>query len=181
MAAVVDNLIVRAQDLAGELTITLGTVDLREVASGVIRSVAWLYPDKVIRFRAGTPILAWADPSRVRQVIRNLVSNGLQHGGDHIDVEAGSSDGGPVTLSVTDDALGPITCGGSLPLRPFEKTSPVFASPTLGLGLPTSLRLAELMGGTLTHRHTPGVSTFTLTLPPDRQTPRSPVLATSSV
>lgn len=163
MAAMVDNLVVRAEDVAGELTITLGTVDLREVASGVIRSVAWLYPDRMIRLAAGPPVIAWADNTRTRQVVRNLLSNAVQHGGDQIEVEA--SNGGQATLMVTDNAPGPIACGGSLRLQPFEKTSPTFASPTLGLGLPTSLRLAELMGGALTYRHTPGASTFTLTLP----------------
>jgi signal transduction histidine kinase len=163
MAAMVDNLVVRAEDVAGELTITLDTVDLREVASGVIRSVAWLYPDKEIRLTGRSEVTAWADPTRTRQVVRNLVGNAVQHGGEHIDVTVGN--GATATLVVTDDGPGPVTCGGALHLEPFEKTSTAFGLPSLGLGLPTSLRLAQLMGGSLTHQHTPGVSSFTLTLP----------------
>ena len=87
----------------------------------------------------------------------------MQHGGEHIDVSI--SDGAWATISVTDDAPGPVTCGGSLHIAPFGKANPTFAAPHLGLGLPTSLRLAQLMGGDLAHQHTPGDSTFTLTLP----------------
>ncbi len=163
MAAMVDNLVTRAQDQAGAVTMSAEPVDLREVASEVIRSQAWLYPDKEIRLRGQPQVTAWADPTRTRQVVRNLVSNAVQHGGEHIDVSV--SNGAAAILVVTDDGPGPVTCGGGLHLQPFEKTSAAFGLPSLGLGLPTSLRLAELMGGSLTHLHAPGASSFTLTLP----------------
>jgi signal transduction histidine kinase len=182
MAAMVDNLVARAQDQAGDITLSTEAIDLREVASVVIRSQAWLYPDKQIRLHGPYQVTAWADPTRTRQVVRNLISNAVQHGGDHIDVSA--SNGARATLTVTDDGPGPVTCDGGLHLQPFEKTSASFGSPTLGLGLPTSLRLAQLMGGDLTHEHTPGVSTFTLTLPPSAPSHEpvlSPAVAASSL
>jgi signal transduction histidine kinase len=171
MAAMVDNLVIRAQDQAGDITLSTEAIDLRDIASGVIRSQAWLYPDKQIRLTGSRDLMAWADPTRTRQVIRNLISNAVQHGGDHIDVSTGNGEG--ATLTVTDDGPGPVTCGGSLHLEPFEKTSAAFGMPSLGLGLPTSLRLAQLMGGDLTHQHTLGVSTFTLTLPLSPRLPRA--------
>jgi signal transduction histidine kinase len=164
MAAMVDNLVTRAQDLAGELTVSAEPVDLHQIASDVIRSLAWLYPDKEIRLTAGRDLVAWADPTRSRQIVRNLVSNAIQHGGSHITVEAGN-DGAVIFFSVTDDGPGPVTCGGGLHLHPFEKTTAAFGSPSLGLGLPISQRLAQVMGGSLTHVHTPGISTFRLTVP----------------
>jgi signal transduction histidine kinase len=164
MAAMVDNLVIRAQDQAGDLTLNPEVIDLRGIAAGVIRTVAWLYPDKQIRLAGGPPVATWADPTRTRQIVRNLLSNAVQHGGDHIDVS--TSDGVAAVFAVTDDGAGPVTCGGGLHIQPFEKTTAAIGAPSLGLGLPTSLRLAQLMGGDLTHQHTPGVSTFTLTLPP---------------
>jgi signal transduction histidine kinase len=164
MAAMVDNLVIRAQDQAGELTVSPGPTNLREIASEVIRSLAWLYPDKEIRLTGDRELIAWADPTRTRQVVRNLVSNAIQHGGDHITIEAGN-DGAFVFFSVTDDGPGPVTCDGGMHLEPFEKTSAAFGLPSLGLGLPISQRLAQIMGGDLTHVHTPGISTFRLTIP----------------
>lgn len=163
MAAMVDNLVMRAQDQAGGITLTPGWANLHEIASSVIRSHSWLYPDKDIRLHGRFDIAAWADPTATRQIIRNLVANAIQHGGDQVDVTI--SNGAWATVSVTDDAAGPVTCGGRLHIAPFEKANPTFAAPHLGLGLPTSLRLAELLGGDITHQHTPGVNTFTLTLP----------------
>jgi signal transduction histidine kinase len=172
MAAMVENLMVRAQDQAGGITLTPAPVNLQEIASGVIRSQAWLHPDKDIRLHGRAEITAWADPTATRQVLRNLVANAIQHGGDHVDVTI--SNGAWATVSVTDDAAGPVTCGGRLHIAPFTKINPTFAAPHLGLGLPTSLRLAELMGGDLTHRHIPGASTFTLTLPREPEEAGSP-------
>ncbi len=163
MAAMVDNLVTRAQDQAGDITLSTEPIDLRETASEVIRSQAWLYPEKEIRLNGPYQVVVWADPTRTRQVVRNLVSNAVRHGGDHIDVSV--EDGAAAVLTVTDDGPGPVTCNGGLHLEPFEKTNTAFGLPSLGLGLPTSLRLAQLMGGDLTHQHTPGASTFTLTLP----------------
>jgi signal transduction histidine kinase len=182
MATMVDNLVARAQDQAGEITVSTELVNLREIASEVIRSQAWLYPDKQIRLHGHHQVTAWADPTRTRQVVRNLLSNAVQHGGDHIDVSADSGDW--ATLTVTDNGRGPVTCGGGLHLEPFEKTSTAFGLPSLGLGLPTSLRLAQLMGGNLTHQHIPGVSTFTLTLPcaaPPLEPVLSPAVAAPSL
>jgi signal transduction histidine kinase len=163
MGAMVDNLVASAEDVAGELTLTMKPTDLVRAAADLVRSAAWLHPDKTIRLQGGPPVMAWADPTRIRQVIRNLLSNAILHGGDLIVLEARC--GAEATLSVTDNGPGPVTCGGSLSLTPFEKCSPTAAAPSLGFGLPTSVRLAQLMGGNLTHQHTPGASTFTLSLP----------------
>lgn len=164
MSAMVDNLVVSADDAAGGLTLTMEPTDLRQAASDVIGSLAWLHPHKIVRLQGSPRVMAWADPARTRQVIRNLLSNAIQHGGDSIVLEALS--GPQATLTVTDNGPGPVTCGGSLALEPFQKCSPSAGAPSLGFGLPISTRLAQLMGGSLTHRHVPGVSTFTLSLPP---------------
>lgn len=163
MHGMLDNLFVRAQDEEGSLVVTTEPTDLREIAAGLIRTLAWLYPNKVIRLAGDHHVIALADPFRVRQVVRNLLSNAVQHGGQSIVIEVGR--GPQATLSVTDDWPGPVTCGGRLPISILSKVNPAVAAPSLGFGLPVSVRLAELMGGELTHQHTPGVNTFTLSLP----------------
>jgi len=170
MSAMVDNLLVRAQDDIGELTLTMQQVDIRRVTADVIGRLAWLNPHKTIRLTGDLQCEGWADPVRTRQIIYNLVSNAIEHGGDSIVVNlaAGAAE---MTLTVTDDGSRPAQYDGELPLRPLEKCNPTVSTPTMGFGIPVSLRLAQLHGGDLTHHHTPGMVTFSLTLPSGQSVP----------
>jgi signal transduction histidine kinase len=180
MRGIVDNLVFRAKDAAGRLTLAAEPTDLRQIASEVIRSVAWLYPKRTIRLAGDPQVVASADHTRTRQVVRNLLSNAIQHGGDLIVLE--TRDGAEATLTVTDNGYDPVPTEGSLPPQPWEKGPPTAASPSLNFGVPVSLRLAELMGGNLTHQQTPGNVTFTLSLPPYPKQPQQqgPALAPAS-
>ena len=169
MRGIVDNLVFRAKDAAGRLTLAAEPTDLRQIASDVIRSVAWLYPKRTIRLAGDPQVVASADHTRTRQVVRNLLSNAIQHGGDLIVLELRS--GAEATLTVTDNGSDPVTSDGDLLLPPWERCFPEVASSPLGFGVPVSVRLAELMGGNLTFHHTPGNVTFTLSLPSYPQGP----------
>jgi signal transduction histidine kinase len=110
-------------------------------------------------------VRAIADPVRVRQIIRNLVTNAIRYGGKQVHVEFVESDGG-VVLTVRDN-------GSEIPpaeqerifLPYFSAHHPGSLPSSVGLGLTVSRQLADMMGGRLAYSFDGGWSTFTLELP----------------
>jgi signal transduction histidine kinase len=117
------------------------------------------------------------DPSRMRQVLANLVGNALQHtsAGGHVRLGA-HRQGGHAVLSVADDGTG--IPADALP-RIFERFYRVDASRSeggsgSGLGLPIARSLVEAHGGTLSAESEAGRgSTITVRLPVAPSTPPS--------
>jgi signal transduction histidine kinase len=108
------------------------------------------------------------DPTRVRQVLHNLVSNALkftERGGVRISARC---EGGDVALSVADTGVG---MDEATLARLFERFAQADSSTTrryggTGLGLSICRQLAALMGGDISAASAPGEgSTFTLRLP----------------
>jgi len=162
---IVDDLLVAAKMDMGQLEVTSFSVDLRAQAAQALEG---LDPGsrKVVKLTSDTVRCA-GDPARVRQIIRNLISNALRHGGPHIKVNIDSRPGFG-SLAVLDDGPG---IAQSLRSRVFEAytsgDSPAGLAPSLGLGLHISRTLARLMEGDLTYRYQDGHSIFELTLPLD--------------
>ncbi|MBK5268536.1 MAG: HAMP domain-containing histidine kinase [Acidimicrobiia bacterium] len=114
-------------------------------------------------------ILAWGDPMRVSQVIRNLVSNASRYGNGHIRVMIEDRQD-VVAVQVLDDGPG-ITQEdqGSL-FEPFTRASQGRKlEASVGLGLSVSRRLARLMTGELAYRRVGAESIFELTIPAPAQ------------
>ena len=106
-----------------------------------------------------------ADPSRVRQVVRNLLTNAIRYGGGGISVIVDSSDG-TSRVCVCDDGDGIPEEDRDAVFEAYQQghtDTPVSGS--VGLGLNVSRMLARAMGGDLTYRFENGISTFALTLP----------------
>jgi signal transduction histidine kinase/CheY-like chemotaxis protein/HPt (histidine-containing phosphotransfer) domain-containing protein len=113
------------------------------------------------------------DPTRLRQIMTNLVSNAVkftEQGG--VRVVARMLESGPqaaLCIDVTDSGIG-------LPESAFESVFDEFVQADssvtrrfggTGLGLPISRRLARMMGGDISVASTPGEgSTFTVTIDP---------------
>lgn len=118
---------------------------------------------------------AAADPTRLRQVLINLVANAVQYNrrGGRVTVDVAESPAGAeaVELAVTDDGPGIAPDDLTRLFEPFYRVRPPMgaaarASAGSGLGLPIARSLVEAMGGTLTVRSTPGAgATFTVRLP----------------
>lgn len=109
-----------------------------------------------------------ADPDRLLQVLTNLITNAVQHGGDDVTVRMRARrDGGRVTIEVADD--GPGVPQDDLP-HVFERFYRGSASKGermgAGLGLAIVDSLARAMGGEVTLRSKAGEgTTFTVSLP----------------
>jgi PAS domain S-box-containing protein len=159
MAAMVEDLLVATRADLTKLDVAAMPVDLEGAVAAVLR--AW--PQRNIEvLRPVSPALAWADAGRVRQVIRNLLTNAFRYGGERIEVEIDVPTDGLCRLLVRDDGA---------PIRDDVRQAMFGAyehhgmGPGVGLGLTVARKLARLMGGDLSYDHAGGWSTFTLTLP----------------
>ena len=105
-------------------------------------------------------IIVWGDQLRIRQIIRNLVSNARRYGGTqrelHVKVHHD-----PIRISVRDDGQGLVA---GLAGRLFEPLATGGASGSLGLGLAVSRQLARAMGGDLEFDRRSGWTVFELIL-----------------
>jgi two-component system sensor histidine kinase MtrB len=97
----------------------------------------------------------WADPVRLRQVLRNLIKNAFRHGAAPVTIRAVATPDG-AEVQVTDHGPGvPVESRDEL-FRPFHPLASSDTQPgSLGLGLWISHRLMRLMGGDLTYRDDP--------------------------
>ncbi len=166
MAHIVDDLLVAARSDINTLVVAPEMVDVQEVVFAVTReshpAFRGAMPEVVVE---GSTTKAWADPSRVRQIVRNLMVNAAKYGGDRVWVVLGVS-GDAITVAVCDDGEG---VGPESERSIFEAFQRAHEEPTqpasLGLGLAVSQRLARLMGGELEYRRMPHQTAFVLTLP----------------
>lgn len=157
MAAIIEDLLVAARADTHRVTVRPQDVDPAEQARHAITG-------HEAALRVTTDARVWADPVRLRQILRNLLTNAERHGRDPITVEV-SEDDGWVEIAVA-DAGGPIGAEGEERMfEPYGSTTGGGAvAGSIGLGLSVSRTLARLMGGDLSYRHD-GRSVFTLTLP----------------
>ena len=110
-----------------------------------------------------------ADPERLLQVLSNLVTNAIRHGGPQAELSlAARREGGTVLLEVSDTGPGiPPEDVGHIFDRLFRGSRPTVGSASgAGLGLAIARSLTEAMGGTIWASSTPGVgTTISLRLP----------------
>lgn len=161
----------------GEVRLVIDAVDLPALVRSVMDAFMGvahrkgLTLDLAIADRA--PTIISSDALRLRQIISNLVGNAIKftlRGGVWIsvDVETRPQDEPRLAIAIRDSGIG--VSRDDLPrvFLPFRQsrssTQPHGAG--TGLGLPISLRLAELFGGTIDVESTPNVgSVFTLRVP----------------
>ncbi len=158
-AAIVEDLLVVARAEAGQLVVAEEQVDLAAEAQTAVESVGGGIPVR------GEARPACGDPTRVRQILRNLLTNARRYGGPEVWIELGESADG-VTVTVCDNGPGIPEEERELVFAPFRSGSAAQAERgSVGLGLWVSRQLATLMGGTLEYAYVDGISRFTLTLP----------------
>jgi signal transduction histidine kinase/PAS domain-containing protein len=162
MADMVEDLLVAARADIGTISIRPQEVYLRaqaEVAMAVIGDHA-----RRIRVVGGRG-RAWADPTRTRQIIRNLLSNAVRYGGDDVVIETGER-GDTTILQVWDSGAGLAPSEWERIFEPYERAHDRPTQPaSIGLGLTVARQLARMMYGDLTYRTAERGSVFELTLP----------------
>lgn len=101
---------------------------------------------------------------RVRQILRNFLTNAHRYGGSNIRVTFGVGD--MVSITVADDGKGVAPGHEERIFIPFVSAPVTKVSPAaIGLGLTVSRRLATLMDGDIRYERSDGWTRFTLELP----------------
>ena len=164
VANIVEDLLVAARADIGAVTLAPKEIDI----AATVRSLAETTGDEAgpgLQLPSNGHLHALADESRVRQILRNLLSNARRYGGPNITVRAGR-DGSNVWIEVGDNGPGISETDRDRIFEPYTTAHPVSGvTAAVGLGLTVSRQLARLMSGDLTYRCEKGESTFRLSLP----------------
>lgn len=157
---IVEDLLTAAKAEAGTLTVVKVPVDLRANAAQVLETLNRHQPIELV----GSAVRVSGDPGRVRQILRNLISNALRYGGDGIRVNV--IDEPSPRVQVRDNGQGIHAGERDRIFDPYQRAhdAPGLTA-SMGLGLTISRSLARLMGGDLTYRYEEGESIFELLLP----------------
>ena len=164
MANMVEDLLVAARADIGRVNVVQEALDLEPLVDSVISAARFSESGKTLQWSSvnGT---AWIDPTRFKQIVRNLLTNAVRYGGDEVRIESVSL--GPTTyLLVSDNGRGIPEDRREAIFEAYERAhrrSGVTAS--VGLGLAVSRQLARLMGGDLSYDFEDGWSTFRLEIP----------------
>jgi two-component system sensor histidine kinase MtrB len=155
---------------AGAAVLDLEDINLADVAYRVVAATS------PMALQRGVPVtilddgafMAEADPRRVERIVRNLVTNAIDHadaGGVTIRL---ATDGEAVALTVRDHGIGLQPGQSAMVFNRFWRGDPARARTTggTGLGLAIALEDARLHGGWLQAWGTPGDGAqFRMTLP----------------
>ena len=187
---IIDDVLDFSKIEAGRMELEEEPFSLRTLISGAAEALASQLEKKAlgltIDIDAGTPDALLGDPTRLRQILLNLIGNAgkfTEVGSIAVRARALEIDDSTVTLalSVADTGIG---MTGEQLARLFKPFSQADSSTTrryggTGLGLSIVRRLAELMGGTATVESILGKgSTFTVTVKVRRDS--EPAVATEA-
>jgi PAS domain S-box-containing protein len=169
----IDDLVDVARAETGQLEIRPEPVDLREVVSEMTEEYRAQAEGKGLQVQCSAPDrfpLIVSDTARIRQVLGNLISNAVKYTVQgRVTVTTGLRPG-PESLwcavvEVADTGPGIPEDRRHLLFREFARLDPKAAAGA-GLGLAISRRIAQALGGELTHESRDGGgSTFVLWLP----------------
>jgi signal transduction histidine kinase/ActR/RegA family two-component response regulator len=168
MRRLLDDLLDTTRAIHGKLVLQPQSLDLRACAAQVERDHA-SRPGVSARWEVtGEAVWVRADPTRLQQMIDNLVENAVKYGARHVTLHA-AKDGEFGVLTIADDGQGIAPALMRRLFQPFVQGEQPLERPQGGLGLGLALvrRLAELHGGSI-EAHSAGSgkgSRFTLRLP----------------
>jgi PAS domain S-box-containing protein len=162
---------------AGKMTIAQEEFSLRPIVDGVLENAATREPGKKIHLaaivRRDVPHMLVGDSARLRQVLLNLIGNGIKftnQGEVVVRVQSQSHAHGRIKLrfEITDTGIGLTPEQTRKLFQPFMQadTSSSRKFGGTGLGLAISRKIIELMGGRIGVTSAPGTgSTFWFELP----------------
>jgi signal transduction histidine kinase len=165
---------------AGRLTLDRQGTDLHDIVEAVRGVVGGLATRQGVQLTIEVPTslpTVFCDPVRIKQVLYNLLSNGIKFtpAGGRVSLVVRRADPW-VEIAVSDTGIG--IAAQDLPrlFREFEQIKSETGSKPegTGLGLALTRRLLALHGGTVSAQSTPGQgSTFTARLPLEDQGPEA--------
>lgn len=158
----VEDLLTTARLDAGALQFTFDNVEVHdevvEVAASLTRSGLHVSVDCA-------PGRIRADQLRLRQVVRNLLSNAKKYGGPDVHVD-GSVEGRTYLLTVSDDGMGlPDEIAANAFQRFVHQGHETATTDSVGLGLSIVKSLTDGMGGSVKYERVAGRTRFLVRLP----------------
>lgn len=171
LLSLINNILDLSKIEAGKMDLNFEKVELSPIIKGVMSTAIALVKDKPIQLKQEVPAdlpTIWADPTRMRQVILNLVSNACKFTEEGEVLIRAEADASKVTIRVSDTGIG-------IPEdkleNVFEEFTQVDASTTrkvggTGLGLPISRHFVEMHHGEIWVESKLGYgSTFSFCIP----------------
>lgn len=165
LARLVEDILVIPRLEAGQLRLNPEELDLADEVHA-IAGMIMKETDYSVAIPAGVGI--YADATRLRQIMRNLLDNARKYGGDQVLVEGELSGHGLYTVSVSDNGPGVDSGDRERIFQHFEQLSTGDAriQQGVGLGLPIARTLARAMGGDLWYEDRfPVGASFRFTVP----------------
>jgi len=161
ISSIVDDLLTVTRLEAGTMSIYPTAVDVAQHLADMVET-SGRESGRVIKWDGNA--MVWADPTRFRQIVRNLITNAIRYGGDAINVAVSTA--GPNAIIDVRDSGGPIPeVRVETMFDPFDHSDSGGRTPnSVGLGLAVARSLARVMGGDLTYLFD-GESVFHLELP----------------
>jgi len=169
----IEDILDLAKIESGHLSVTPEPVDMVDVVTEVCASMADLAARQRVVLEVVPPDApvrpVHADPTRVVQVLTNLISNAIKYNRAHgrVSVSVRRLPGHRVQLSVSDTGIGIASDRQHQLFQPFNRLGAEFSGVEgTGVGLALARTLTELMGGKLDFTSIPGQgSTFRIELP----------------
>ena len=162
LARMIEDLLAVGRLQAGEMAYRLEPVDLSAEIDSVVAPGVRRGQNIHTDLEAAT---VTADALRLRQIIRNLLSNATKHGGDWIRIST-ETDETRAVVRVTDNGRGvPPETESRLFTRYVHRSNEPVIEGSVGLGLAIARGLAEGMNGTLEYRRADGLTHFELSMP----------------
>ena len=162
LARMVEDLLVAAHDADAPLPLDTEPVVMNEEIDAMI--TAYTRRGNEIGGTYGLGVVL-GDKLRIRQILRNLMSNAVQHGGPNIKVY-GDVAGDNYVVSVEDDGEGvPEEIEDRLFSRFVHQGDEPLTAGSVGLGLAVAQLLAQEMNGRLDYDRVVGRTSFVLSLP----------------
>jgi signal transduction histidine kinase len=163
VADLVEDLLVAARADMGQIEVANAPFDVETQVETTLRAGGSFTTDVNVTSGPGR-IRAIGDPARVRQIVRNLLTNAERYGGSVVTIDIAKVDD-RVVVAVADDGPGLPRQEWDKIFEPYHRGHHTPGRPgSVGIGLAISRQLAELMGGTLTYTYEQGRSVFVLSL-----------------
>ena len=161
VANLVEDLLTAARQEAGQLKVVAVPVSLSAQVNQALES---MNPSREIKISGSAP-RAFADPGRVRQVLRNLLTNAIKYGGEEISIHLDRM-GETARATVIDNGPGVDPDYEDRIFDRYERANDDDSHPgSVGIGLSISRDLARHMGGDLRYVKSNGMTRFELLLP----------------
>ena len=159
---IVEDLLTATRLERSALTVGMMSVDLNGEVDTTVRRFSGVGVDISVQKAPDLPH-AQADDLRVRQILRNLVSNAVRYGGSSIRITTLAL-GARIQATVADNGEGVPPADEATIFLPYRRSTRSNHAASVGLGLWISRQLADAMGGSLEYQRVDGWTEFVLTL-----------------